>query len=89
MWRGSDGKAKAFTSNANWKNSDRWVSTDLNSNVGEAGATGVYNSTLKNENDSEHIMDVGNPSIVYGNNTANPIIGYGVESGAIEIAQKK
>ena len=89
LWRGSDGKAKAFTSNANWKNSDRWVSTDLNSNVGEAGATGVYNSTLKSENDSEHIMDVGNPSIVYGNNTANPIVGYGVESGAIEIAQKK
>ena len=41
-------------------------------------------ATIKNDK-----MAVGSPSIIYGNNTSNPIIGYGVESGAIEIAQKK
>ena len=76
LWRDSDGTAKAFTSNKNWK------SADILKYGGTAGSSSfetVTNST----------MDVGSPSIVYGNNTANPIVGYGVESGAIEIAQKK
>ena len=76
LWRGSDGTAKAFTSNENWK------SADILKYGGTAGSSSfetVTNST----------MNVGSPSIVYGNNTANPIVGYGVESGAIEIAQKK
>lgn len=39
----------------------------------------IYNGTL----------NVGNATILYGNNTANPIIGYGIDTGAIEMAQKK
>ena len=76
LWRDSDGKAKAFTSNKNWK------SADILKYGGTAGSSSF--ETVKNST-----MDVGSPSIVYGNNTANPIVGYGVESGAIEIAQKK
>ena len=34
-------------------------------------------------------LNVGNPTILHGNNTANPIIGYGIDTGAIEMAQKK
>lgn len=44
-----------------------------------APGTVVSNSTL----------DVGNATIVHGNNTSNPIIGYGIDTGAIEMAQKK
>lgn len=78
------GEARPFTANAYWKASDKWFNaTVTNSKLGtvnsEDAATGVSNGT----------MDVGNPSLIYGNNTANPIIGYGIESGAIEIAQKK
>ena len=35
------------------------------------------------------ILNVGNPTILHGNNTSNPIIGYGIDTGAIEMAQKK
>lgn len=76
LWRDSDGKAKAFTSNKNWKSADI---LQYGGNAGSSSFETVTNS----------IMNVGSPSIVYGNNTANPIVGYGVESGAIEIAQKK
>lgn len=76
LWRGADGKAKNFTSNKNWK------SADILSYGGTAGSSSF-------ETVSNNIMAVGSPSIVYGNNTANPIIGYGVESGSIEMAQKK
>ena len=76
LWRDADGKAKNFTSNKNWK------SADILSYGGTAGSSSF-------ETVSNNIMAVGSPSIVYGNNTANPIIGYGVESGSIEIAQKK
>lgn len=34
-------------------------------------------------------LNVGNATIVHGNNTSNPIIGYGIDTGAIEMAQKK
>lgn len=44
-----------------------------------APGTVVSNSTL----------DVGNATIVHGNNTSNPIIGYGIDTGSIEMAQKK
>lgn len=67
VWRDSDGKAKAFTSNSNWSTGD------------VAPGEVVSNSTL----------NVGNATIVHGNNTSNPIIGYGIDTGAIEMAQKK
>lgn len=35
------------------------------------------------------ILDVCNATILHGNNTANPILGYGIDTGAIEMAQKK
>ena len=76
LWRDSDGKAKAFTSNKNWKSADI---LQYGGTPGSSSFDSVSNKT----------MAVGSPSIVYGNNTANPIVGYGVESGAIEIAQKK
>lgn len=76
LWRDSDGTAKAFTSNKNWKSADI---LQYGGGAGTSSFASVYNGT----------MNVGSPSIVYGNNTANPIVGYGVESGAIEIAQKK
>lgn len=38
---------------------------------------------------SNDVLNVGNATIVHGNNTANPIIGYGIDTGAIEMAQKK
>lgn len=38
---------------------------------------------------SNKILNVGNATIVHGNNTSNPIIGYGIDTGAIEMAQKK
>ena len=76
LWRDSDGTAKAFTSNKNWKSAD----------ILKYGGTAGSSSFDSVSNDT---MAVGSPSIVYGNNTANPIVGYGVESGAIEIAQKK
>ena len=78
------GEARPFTSNAYWKASDKWFNATVSNSKlgtvsGEDAANGVSNGT----------MDVGNPSLVYGNNTANPIVGYGIESGAIEMAQKK
>ena len=76
LWRNSDGTAKAFTSNTYWKSKDV---LSYGGTAGSSSFTSVSNGT----------MNVGSPSIIYGNNTANPIIGYGVESGAIEIAQKK
>lgn len=76
LWRDADGTAKAFTDNANWK------SADILNYDGAAGSSSF-------ETVSNGTMNVGSPSIVYGNNTSNPIIGYGVESGAIEMAQKK
>lgn len=38
---------------------------------------------------SNSTLNVGNPTILHGNNTSNPIIGYGIDTGAIEMAQKK
>lgn len=76
LYRNSDGTAKAFTSNANWKSADI---LQYGGGAGTSSFASVDNGT----------MNVGSPSIVYGNNTANPIVGYGVESGAIEMAQKK
>lgn len=67
VWRDSNGKAKAFTSNSNWSTGD------------VAPGQVVSNSTL----------NVGNATIVHGNNTSNPIIGYGIDTGSIEMAQKK
>lgn len=67
VWRDSNGKAKAFTSDSDWSSRD------------VAPGQVVSNNTLK----------VGNATIVHGNNTSNPIIGYGIDTGAIEMAQKK
>lgn len=38
---------------------------------------------------SNKTLNVGNATIVHGNNTSNPIIGYGIDTGSIEMAQKK
>lgn len=38
---------------------------------------------------SNSTLNVGNATIVHGNNTSSPIIGYGIDTGAIEMAQKK
>ena len=38
---------------------------------------------------SNSTLNVGNATILHGNNTSNPIIGYGIDTGAIEMAQKK
>lgn len=34
-------------------------------------------------------LNVCNPTLMHGNNTTNPILGYGIDTGAIEMAQKK
>ena len=34
-------------------------------------------------------LNVCNPTKLYGNGTANPIVGYGIDTGAIEMAQKR
>ncbi len=56
-----------------FRDSDYWSSGDT------APGETIYNKILK----------VGNATILHGNNTANPIIGYGIDTGAIEMAQKK
>ena len=38
---------------------------------------------------TNNVSAVGDATIVYGNGTSNPIIGYGIDTGAIEMAQKK
>lgn len=38
---------------------------------------------------SNSVSAVGDATIVYANGTANPVIGYGIDTGAIEMAQKK
>lgn len=45
--------------------------------------------TAPGETISNGTLNVGNATILHGNNTANPIIGYGIDTGAIEMAQKK
>ena len=56
-----------------FRDSDYWSSGDT------APGQTITNSTL----------NVGNATILHGNNTKNPIIGYGIDTGAIEMAQKK
>ena len=56
-----------------FRDSDYWSSGDT------APGQTISNGTL----------NVGNATILHGNNTANPIIGYGIDTGAIEMAQKK
>lgn len=50
-----------------------WTASDT------AAGSVITNSTL----------NVCNATIVKGNNTSNPILGYGIDTGAIEMAQKK
>lgn len=56
-----------------FRDSDYWSSGDT------APGQTITNGTL----------NVGNATILHGNNTKNPIIGYGIDTGAIEMAQKK
>ena len=56
-----------------FRDSDYWSSGDT------APGQTISNGTL----------NVGNATILHGNNTKNPIIGYGIDTGAIEMAQKK
>lgn len=45
-----------------------------------------YDSSLSFNNT---VSAVGDATTVYANGTANPVIGYGIDTGAIEMAQKK
>lgn len=49
----------------------------------------VGNDILPGSSFSTEVMSVCNPTKLYGNGTSNPIIGYGIDTGAIEMAQKK
>ncbi len=49
----------------------------------------IGNDILPGSSLSTGVMSVCNPTKLYGNGTSNPIIGYGIDTGAIEMAQKK
>ena len=44
----------------------------------------IPNTIIQNQT-----LNVCSPSIVYGNKTQNPVVGYGIDTGAIEMGQKK
>lgn len=66
-----------------YRNSDGYAQAFTSNSYWSSGDTSP-GQTITNS-----ILNVGNPTILHGNNTANPIIGYGIDTGAIEIAQKK
>ncbi len=62
------------------------------SGIAQKFTTNTYWSTgdtAPGQTISNGTLNVGNATILHGNNTANPIIGYGIDTGAIEMAQKK
>lgn len=62
------------------------------SGIAQKFTTNTYwstSDTAPGQTISNGTLNVGNPTILHGNNTANPIIGYGIDTGAIEMAQKK
>lgn len=66
-----------------YRNGDGYAQSFTSNSYWSSGDT-APGQTIKND-----ILKVGNPTILHGNNTANPIIGYGIDTGAIEMAQKK
>lgn len=66
-----------------YRNSDGYAQAFTSNSYWSSGDT-APGQTMTNS-----ILNVGNPTILHGNNTANPIIGYGIDTGAIEMAQKK
>ncbi|MCR5496099.1 MAG: hypothetical protein K6F15_10735 [Treponema sp.] len=62
------------------------------SGVAQAFTNNTYWSTgdtAPGQTISNSTLNVGNATILHGNNTSNPILGYGIDTGAIEMAQKK
>lgn len=66
-----------------------WRNSDGKAKVFGSNSNWATGDTAPGQTISNSVLNVGNPTIVYGNNTANPIIGYGIDTGAIEMAQKK
>lgn len=66
-----------------------WRDSDGSARIFGSNANWATGDTAPGQTVSNSVLNVGNPTIVHGNNTANPIIGYGIDTGAIEMAQKK
>lgn len=66
-----------------------WRNSDGKAKVFGSNSNWATGDTAPGKTISNSVLNVGNPTIVHGNNTANPIIGYGIDTGAIEMAQKK
>ena len=66
-----------------------WRNSDGKAKVFGSNSNWTTGDTAPGQTIPNSILNVGNPTIVHGNNTANPIIGYGIDTGAIEMAQKK
>lgn len=66
-----------------------WRNSDGKAKVFGSNSDWTTGDTAPGQTISNSVLNVGNPTIVHGNNTANPIIGYGIDTGAIEMAQKK
>ncbi len=68
-----------------WKDSNGVAKTYNGTSNAHIGVTySVANNRIANS-----IMAVGSPTNVKGNNSAYPIIGYGIDKGWIEVAQKR
>lgn len=66
-----------------------WRDSNGNAKVFASNSDWSTGDVAPGEVVSNSTLDVGNATIVHGNNTSNPIIGYGIDTGAIEMAQKK
>lgn len=66
-----------------------WRDSNGNAKVFTSNSNWSTGDVAPGEVVSNSTLNVGNATIVHGNNTSNPIIGYGIDTGAIEMAQKK
>lgn len=66
-----------------------WRDSNGNAKVFTSNSDWSIGDVAPGEVVSNPTLNVGNATIVHGNNTSNPIIGYGIDTGAIEMAQKK
>lgn len=66
-----------------------WRDSNGNAKVFTSNSDWSIGDVAPGEVVSNSTLNVGNATIVHGNNTSNPIIGYGIDTGAIEMAQKK
>ena len=66
-----------------------WRDSNGNAKVFTSNSDWSTGDVAPGEVVSNSTLNVGNATIVHGNNTSNPIIGYGIDTGAIEMAQKK